>query len=64
MRTMEAGEDLCGTSVMFDVMQQITTNWLTFSAHVYGHYYQALCIIFTYKLMAKDEASRKIIGGL
>jgi hypothetical protein len=52
--------NLCGTSVMFDVMHRINTKWLTLSAHVYDHDYRALCTIFTCKLMAKDAPSCKI----
>jgi hypothetical protein len=57
---MKPGNDLFGTCVMFDVMHQITTGWLTFSAHVYDHNYQALCTIFTCELLAEDADSCKI----
>jgi hypothetical protein len=60
LRRMQPGKDLFGTWVMFDVMHQITTDWLTFSAHVYDHNYRALCTIFTCELMAEDWASCEI----
>jgi hypothetical protein len=60
LKRMRPGNDLFGTWVMFDVMHQITTGWLTFSAHIYDHNYRALCTIFTCKLLAKDADSCKI----
>jgi hypothetical protein len=60
LQRMQPGKHLFGTWVMFNVMYQITTNWLTFSAHVYDHNYRALCTIFTCELMAKDCTSCEI----
>jgi hypothetical protein len=57
---MKPGNDLFGTWVMFDVMHQITTGWLIFSAHNHDHNYQALCTILACKLLAKDADSCKI----
>jgi hypothetical protein len=60
LKQMKPGNDLLGTWVMFDIMHQITTGWLTFSAHVYDHNYRVLCTIFTCKLLAKDVDYCKI----